>query len=39
MRVWLGRLALLEWKLAEKSIFGDWEVAINEFLRREKGGA
>lgn len=39
MRVRSGRLALLGWKPVEESILGDWEAAIDEFLRREKGGA
>ncbi|KAK2616106.1 hypothetical protein N8I77_002815 [Diaporthe amygdali] len=37
MRVRSERLAALGWKPVEKSILEDWEVAIQEFLRREAG--
>lgn len=35
MRVRSERLAALGWKPVEKSILGDWEMAIDEFLKRE----
>ncbi|KAG6353575.1 hypothetical protein INS49_005537 [Diaporthe citri] len=37
MRVRSERLAALGWKPVEKSILGDWEAAIDEFLKREGG--
>ncbi|KAI3390902.1 hypothetical protein diail_8431 [Diaporthe ilicicola] len=37
MRVRSQRLAALGWRPLEKSTLGDWEVAIDEFLRREGG--
>lgn len=37
MRVRPARLAALGWRPVEKTILGDWEVAIDEFLRREGG--
>ncbi|KAL2279351.1 hypothetical protein FJTKL_13552 [Diaporthe vaccinii] len=37
MRVRSERLAALGWKPVEKSILGDWEAAVDEFLKREGG--
>ncbi|KAG8169440.1 hypothetical protein KVR01_000185 [Diaporthe batatas] len=37
MRVRPARLEALGWRPAEKSILGDWEVAVCDFLRREGG--
>lgn len=37
MRVRSERLAALGWRPVEKSILGDWEVAVDEFLKREGG--
>ncbi|KAL1865032.1 hypothetical protein Daus18300_007379 [Diaporthe australafricana] len=37
MRVRSERLAALGWKPLEKSVLEDWDVAIQEFLRKESG--
>lgn len=37
MRVRPERLTALGWKPVEKSILGDWDAAIEEFLKREGG--
>lgn len=37
MRVRPGRLAALGWRPVERSILGDWEAAVDEFLKREGG--
>ncbi|POS69179.1 hypothetical protein DHEL01_v212425 [Diaporthe helianthi] len=39
MRVRSSRLAALGWKPVENSILGDLEVAVDEYLKREGGGA
>lgn len=37
MRVRSERLAALGWRPVEESILGDWEAAVDEFLKREGG--
>lgn len=37
MRVRSERLAALGWRPVERSILGDWEVVVEEFLKREGG--
>lgn len=37
MRVRSERLVALGWRPGERSILGDWEVAVDEFLKREGG--